>query len=94
MHYEKRRNLKKRLPARVKKTLITPSEPNTTWSIDFVSDVLESGRKFRILNVIDDCGRMAVAQELSMSMTSERVIKLSEKTTWINGKPQNIRYDV
>ena len=93
MHYEKRRNLKKRLPARVKKALVTPSEPNTTWSIDFVSDALESGRKFRVLNVIDDCGRMAVAQEISMSMTSERVIKLLEKTIWIHGKPKNIRCD-
>lgn len=93
MHYEKRRNLRKRLPARIKNPLVQPEEPNTTWSIDFVSDTLECGRKFRILNVIDDCGRVAIAQEISMSMTSERVVKLLEKTIWINGKPKNIRCD-
>lgn len=31
--------------------------------IDFVSDVLECGRKFRVLNIIDDSDRVAVAQE-------------------------------
>ena len=70
-----------------------PKEPNRTWSIDFVSDALECGREFRVLNIIDDYGRMAVAQEISMSMPVDRVIKLLEKTIWINGKPCNIRCD-
>lgn len=74
MHYEKRSKLKKRLPARVKIPLVIPSEPNTTWSIDFVSDRLKSGRTFRVLNIIDDCDRVAVGQEISMSMPAERVI--------------------
>lgn len=70
MHYEKRSRLKKRLPARVKNPLEQPLEPNTTWSIDFVSDMLECGRKFRVLNIIDDSDRVAVAQEVSMSFPS------------------------
>ena len=41
MHYEKRKRLKKRLPARIKNPLEQPMEPFVTWSIDFVSDVLE-----------------------------------------------------
>ena len=93
MHYEKRSKPKKRLPARVKSPLVIPSEPNTTWSIDFVSDRLQSGRTFRVLNIIDDCDRVAVGQEISMSMPAERVIKLLEKVIWLNGKPKNIRCD-
>ena len=93
MHYEKRSKLKKRLPARVKSPLVIPSEPNTTWSIDFVSDKLQSGRTFRVLNIIDDCDRVAVGQEISMSMPAERVIKLLEKVIWLQGKPKNIRCD-
>ena len=75
-HYEKRSKLKKRLPARVKGPLVIPSESNDTWSIDFVSDRLQSGRSFRVLNIIDDCDRVAIGQEISMSMPAERVIKL------------------
>lgn len=93
MHYEKRRNLRRRLPARVKNPLEQPLEPFVTWSIDFVSDVLECGRKFRVLNVIDDSDRYAVAQEVSMSMPAKRVIRLLEKTIWLIGKPRNIRCD-
>ena len=42
MHYEKRKRFKKRLTARVKNSLEQPMEPFITWSIDFVSDVLDS----------------------------------------------------
>lgn len=93
MHYEKRSKLKKRLPARTKNPLEQPLEPNTTWSIDFVSDVLECSRKFRVLNIVDDSDRVAVAQEVSMSFPAQRVIKTLEKVIWLNGKPKNIRCD-
>src|SRR5690606_26801742 len=47
-----RRKVKKRLPARRKATLAQPSEMHDTWSIDFVSDALSGGRKFRSFNII------------------------------------------
>ena len=93
MHYEKRVRLKKRLPDRVKNPLEQPSEPNETWSMDFVSDTLECGRKFRVLNVMDDYGRYAIGQEVSMSMPAKRVIRLLEEMIWNEGKPRNIRCD-
>ena len=93
MHYEKRSRLKKRLPARTKNPLVQPQEPNVTWSMDFVSDALECGRKFRVLNVIDDNDRVALAQEVSISFPSKRLIRALEKVIWLNGKPHNIRCD-
>ena len=93
IHYEKRVRLKKRLPAREKKPLEQPLEPFTTWSLDFVSDVLECGRKFRVLNIIDDSDRVVVALEVSISFPAKRVIRMQEKVIWLSGKPQNIRCD-
>ena len=93
MRMNKKSRLRKRLPARVKQPLLTPDVPGDTWSLDFVSDKLESGRKFRVLNILDDCTRQSVAMEISMSMPAQRVIKALEKTIWINGKPKRIRTD-
>jgi len=41
------------------------SRPNQRWSLDFVTDTLGSGRKFRMLNVIDDCTRECLCIEVS-----------------------------
>lgn len=38
-----------------------PQGPNQRWSLDFVSDSLSCGRRFRILNVIDDFSRECLA---------------------------------
>ncbi|HHX67306.1 MAG TPA: transposase [Gallicola sp.] len=62
MHYKKRSKLKKRLPARNKNPLVMPKEPNETWPMDFVSDRIECGRQFRVLNIIADTSKIAVAQ--------------------------------
>jgi putative transposase len=49
-----RRKVKRSVSARVKETLEVPKAFNQTWSVDFVSDVLTNGRKFRSFNVISD----------------------------------------
>lgn len=43
-----RRRAKKRLPTRVKQTLFQPTTINQVWSVDFMSDSLWDGRKFRL----------------------------------------------
>ncbi len=93
MHYNKRSKLRKRLPARVKTPLKAPLEPGQSWSIDFVSDALTSGRRFRVLNVLDDFNREAVAMEAAMSITSSRLIRMLETAIWEYGKPRKIRSD-
>lgn len=93
LHMEKRAKIKKRLPQRVKNPLEAPMKPCHTWSMDFVSDKLDNGRTFRVLNIIDDCTREAVAMEISMSMPAARVIKTLEKVMFIIGKPRRIRTD-
>lgn len=88
-----RRKGKRRLPARVLQPLQAVSQANVSWSMDFMSDALLSGRKFRVLNVVDDYNREALAIEIDTSLRSERVIRtLSQVIDW-RGKPQRIRVD-
>ena len=49
-----KRRKKKRLPERVKRPLQVPTPPNECWSLDFMSDALTDGRRFRTLNVVED----------------------------------------
>src|SRR5437879_9526137 len=41
--------------------MLVPIAPNERWSLDFVSDQLTDGRRFRILTVVDDCTRECLA---------------------------------
>ncbi len=61
--------------------------------MDFVTDTLQNNRKFRVLNVIDDCDRVAVAQKVAPSRPTGRVIRFLEEIIWEKGKPANIRCD-
>ena len=88
-----RRKKKRRLPAREKQTLQVPEQMNTTWSMDFMQDSLESGRKFRTLNIIDDYNRESLAIEVDTSLTGERVTRVLEAVMEWRGKPTEIRTD-
>jgi len=88
-----RRRAKKRLPERIKQPLAIATAPNETWSIDFMSDRLVDGRKFRLLNVIDDFNRESLAIEVDTSLPSLRVIRVLDQLIAKRGKPANIRTD-
>jgi len=58
----RRRIGKKRLPGRDPQPLAVPEELNQSWSVDFMSDALWCGRRFRTFNVVDDFNRGACQQ--------------------------------
>jgi putative transposase len=88
-----RRRAKKRLPERIKQPLTIPTAPNQMWSIDFMCDSFTDGRKFRLLNVIDDFNRESLAVEVDTSLPALRVIRVLDALILQRGKPANIRCD-
>jgi hypothetical protein len=59
-----RRKRRRRLPQRVGSSLEQAPRPNQTWSMDFMHDILMNGRKVRILNIIGDYNRQALAMDV------------------------------
>jgi putative transposase len=71
----------------------TPLTANQRWSLDFVSDQMTDGRRFRILTVIDACTRECLALVADTSIPGRRVAReLSAIIAW-RGRPDMIVSD-
>lgn len=68
-------------------------KPNVVWAVDFMSDTVYGGRRFRTLNVLDKEVREGVAIEIDTSLPAERVIRVLEQVVSWRGQPQAIRLD-
>lgn len=88
-----RRKFRRRLPSRNPEPLDVPDKPNVSWSMDFMSDSLADGRRFRTLNVLDDFNREALAIEIDLNLPSERVVRVLDQLVGIRGVPEQIRTD-
>jgi putative transposase len=81
------KRVRRKLAGCPRRPLPVPDVPNARWSMDFVSDALASGRRFRILNIVDDCTREALACEVDTSLGGERVVRVLERLMEMRGKP-------
>ena len=81
----KRSTVRQPLPAAV--------AANQVWSVDFMSDTLSSGRRFRTLNIVDDYTRECLAIEVDTSLGGVRVVRVLEELRQRRGLPRQIRSD-
>ena len=70
-----------------------PQGPNQRWSLDFVSDSLSCGRRFRILNVIDDFSRECLAAVVDTSLSGNRVGRELDRIAEMRGYPSMVVSD-
>ena len=84
---------RKRIPKGEAKMLIQPIRANVCWSMDFMSDALMDGRKFRTFNVIDDYNHEALMAHPSFSLPAIKVTRLLEQIALTKGYPEMIRVD-
>jgi putative transposase len=88
----RRKRRKKLVVAR--KPLLPATKPNHRWSMDFIQDTLDNGRKVRILNILDDFTREVIGVEIDSSLPGLRVAHVLERTGMIRGKlPESIVCD-
>ena len=67
--------------------------PNERWSMDFMSDSLHDGRKFRVLTIIDDFTRESVGMEVDTGISGERVTRTLDRIAESGGFPEKIVMD-
>lgn len=89
----RRRLGKKRRPPRDPAPLAVPAEINRSWSMDFMSDALWCGRRFRTFNVADDFNREVLAIEIDLNLPAARVVRVLERIAAWRGYPARIRMD-
>ena len=67
--------------------------PHEIWVLDFVSDTLESGRRFRVFNVEDQFTRAGLGVEVDTSLPGARIVRVLDRLVAQWGKPKMIVSD-
>ena len=87
----KRGGRKRALGTRAPMTV--PQAANQRWSLDFASDVLNDGRRFRVLVVVDDFSRGCLALVTDNSLSGHRVARELDNIVELRGRPLQIVSD-
>ena len=72
---------------------LRPEHPNHVWSYDFVEDRTHDGRKYRMLNVIDEFTRECIAIRVNRKLKAVDVINVLSDLFILRGVPSHIRSD-
>lgn len=69
------RTKKRKKVTRSRMPMVVPIAKNIRWSMDFVSDQLSNGRRFRVFNIVDDYSREVIGQLADFSITGHQVAR-------------------
>lgn len=84
---------KRRVKAKLREDRCEATAPNETWAMDFVHDQLATGRKIRILTVVDTFTRFSPIIDPRFSYRAENVVEALDRVCQQIGFPKAIRVD-
>lgn len=84
---------KRRVKAKLREDRTAPSRSNEVWAMDFVHDQLATGRKIRVLTVIDAFSRFSPAIDARFTYRGEDVVRTLDETCRRIGYPRSSRVD-
>lgn len=84
---------KRRVKAKLRDGREKATQPNETWAMDFVHDQLATGRKLRVLTIVDTYSRYSPAVDPRFSYRGEDVVRTLERVCRETGYPKAIRVD-
>jgi len=87
------RRAKRRVPQRLRQPLVAPPVLNQTWALDFMADALYDRRRFRLLTIMDEGNREALAIEVGTSIPAARVVRVLDELIAVHGRPAAVRVD-
>jgi putative transposase len=93
LYKEEGLGLRKRPPGRRRAVIhrqerFRPTGPNQAWAMDFVSDQLSDGRRFRALTILDVYTREGLAIEAGQSLKGEDVVRVLNRLKPERGVPR------
>ena len=88
-----RKRKRKKTAAGARIILPAPVAPNEMWSMDFVTDRIVTGRRFRALTIVDQYSRECPVIEVDTSLGGARVVAVLDRMAETRGLPHSITID-
>jgi len=89
----RRRSPKRRKSCQVRQAQPAAQRTNEHWSMDFMSDQLFNGQRFRLLTLVDNFSRESLAIHVGQHISGDDVVRVLEGVVRERGKPGKIQVD-
>lgn len=92
-HLEVRKRGGRKRALGTRRPMAVPQAANDRWSLDFISDALTDGRRFRVLAVVDDFTRECLTLVVDTSLSGARAVRELDAVITRRGRPGTVASD-